>query len=72
MKIPHCKFFFNDVASGKELCSILETSTVCWLGMRLELPMINLRTLLLSAGAGLIALLAVGCSTVKSGTLSPE
>jgi hypothetical protein len=39
--------------------------------MRLELPMITLRTLLLSAGAGLIALLAVGCSTVKSGTLSP-
>ena len=21
--VPHCKFFFNDVASGKELCSIL-------------------------------------------------
>ena len=33
--------------------------------------MITLRTLLLSAGAGLIALLVVGCSTVKSGTLSP-
>jgi hypothetical protein len=39
--------------------------------MRLELPMITLRTLMLSAGAGLIALLIAGCSTVKSGTLSP-
>ena len=39
--------------------------------MRLELQMITLRTLLSSAGAGLIALLVVGCSTVKSGTLSP-
>jgi hypothetical protein len=33
--------------------------------------MITRRILLLSAGAGLIAMLLVGCSTVKSGTLSP-
>ena len=33
--------------------------------------MITPRRLLLSAGAGLIAMLLVGCSTLKSGTLSP-
>jgi hypothetical protein len=33
--------------------------------------MITRRILLLSAGAGLFAMLLVGCSTVKSGTLSP-
>lgn len=33
--------------------------------------MITPRRLLLSAGAGLIAMLLVGCSTLKSGALSP-
>jgi len=33
--------------------------------------MITLRTFLVGAGAGLLALLLVGCSTTKSGTLNP-
>jgi hypothetical protein len=39
--------------------------------MRLELSMITLRTFLASAAVALLALLVVGCSTVKSGTLNP-
>jgi hypothetical protein len=39
--------------------------------MRLELSMITMRTFLAGAGGGLLALLLVGCSTTKSGSLSP-